>query len=400
MLAVRSLFFAPGARGDPAAVGGGRRPRRRPPGAVARPPSEPSHRGRPGRARRAAAPRSRPWAAAVSLPPQCDAPSSHGATPGRPGDPGGARRGATGRALLGATLVLAGCAAVERGAAVRADLADLALERDDTIVTESARTVDFNGQAVVPRWVHLERSRGGRELRADRGVANLVLGLRPDFTVRVQASHVTKRLERPALPALEADGVGDLSITAKRRLYQRTAPAATTEASLLFGIESPTGADDRRDGGLRLPRPLQPGRGAAGASLGAAFTRVRDRWLLNADLLASAWLEDEGYRFGEELRVDVGGHYRLSPAVYTSYRQRTLNAVLELNGRFVAEDEQDGATVPDTGAARVFLTPGLQWIGGPEWLVEAALLLSVLSEARGEGLEDDFTSILGLRVRF
>lgn len=303
--------------------------------------------------------------------------------------------------LLWAGPALFGCATDRTPTPARpGDLARLALERDDTIVTESARTVDFNGQAIVPRWVHMERSGGGRKLTADRAVAGVVFGLRADLTLRAQVSRVTKRLARTGLPTLEGEGLGDLALTAKWRLFQRTARAETTEASLLVGLELPTGPDDLRDAGVRLPRSLQPGRGALGASLGGAFTRVHGRWLVNADLFASSFAEDEGYRFGETLRADVGGHFRVSPAVYTSSRQPTLNAVLELNGRFSAEDEQDGASVPGTGAARVFLTPGLQWITGPVWLVEVAALLPVFTEARGGGLEDDFTTLLGLRARF
>ena len=91
------------------------------------------------------------------------------------------------RCALAAALGLAAACGSHRPAAP--DPADppgaldaLALAYDDTIVTTSARTVDFNGQAFVPRAIHAEKSRAGAELHVDTLVSRAVLGLREDLT--------------------------------------------------------------------------------------------------------------------------------------------------------------------------------------------------------------------------
>jgi len=43
-------------------------------------------------------------------------------------------------------------------------LEDLGLLHDDAIVTQSAGTVDFNGQAVVPRYIYTDLDKGDRNL--------------------------------------------------------------------------------------------------------------------------------------------------------------------------------------------------------------------------------------------
>ena len=60
----------------------------------------------------------------------------------------------------------------------RADrLADLGLLYDDTIVTQSARTVDFNGQALVPRYIYTDLDQGDRKLTVQVAATRVVFGL-------------------------------------------------------------------------------------------------------------------------------------------------------------------------------------------------------------------------------
>ena len=280
-------------------------------------------------------------------------------------------------------------------------LEDLGLLYDDTVVTESARTVDFNGQAVVPRSVHIEKSAGKRRLSALVQVMNLVLGISRRFTVRVGVPIVSKNLDRGGtLTSLSASGLGDVALLGKYRFFQRTGRGETTEASLLFGLELPTGRDDARDEGIRLPAPLQPGSGSTDPILGGAFSRVDGRWLLNADLIAKFNTEANDYRFGNVLRADLGCQWRAHPIRYRSFDQFTLNVLAELNAVWAARDHSGGSPVANSGGTKVFFTPGVQFIFNRNVLLEAAVQLPIVMELDGDQLEEDFVSIIGLRARF
>lgn len=280
-------------------------------------------------------------------------------------------------------------------------LESLALAYDDTIVTESARTVDFNGQAFVPRYVHVEKSGSGADLDVDVAAANFVFGVNEDFTVRLGLSHVTKRLDQPGgVASSSSEGLGDAPLIGKYRFYQRTGRGETTEAAAVFGFELPTGRDGVRGGGMTLPQPLQPGSGSLDTILGGAFTRVDGRWLVNADLIGKINSEANDYRFGNELRADVGGEYRIHPARYERFDQLTVNLIAELNGNWAGRDRLDGDPVSDSGGSKLFATPGVQVILNRYFLLEAAVQIPVVMDLNGDQLEEDFVSIVGLRARF
>ncbi len=284
-------------------------------------------------------------------------------------------------------------------------LEDLALLYDDTIVTLSARTVDFNGQAVVPRYTYTDKNKGGRDLAVNVVSTKAVFGLNANTTVGVTIPYVNKRLRRTnpmsgQPETLRSDGVGDLPIVGKYRFFQDSGAGETTEAAVIFGLELPTGRTNITEGGVRLSQPLQPGSGSVDAILGAAFTRVDGRWLVNADLLGKINSEADDYRFGNTYRFDIGGQYRLYPARYERFDQTTVNLIAELNTIYAEKDTFQGPTLADTGGLKMFVTPGLQVIVSEDMLFEAGVQLPAILNLHGSQLEENLRVIIGLRARF
>ncbi len=287
----------------------------------------------------------------------------------------------------------------------RQSLEDLALLYDDTIVTQSARTVDFNGQSVIPRYRYTDLDKGDRDLTVQLVTTRVVFGLNENTTLALTIPYVSKRLEGTnpvsgTRETLNSDGLGDVPITGKYRFFQETGLGETTEAAAIFGLKLPTGRTNVSDGGMRLPQPLQPGSGSLDAILGGAFTRVDGRWLLNSDLLGKFNSEADDYRFGNTYRFDVGGQFRLYPGRYTSFDQTTVNLIAELNTIYAEHDSFQGSTRPDTGGLKMFATPGLQVIVSESTLFEGAVQLPVYRNLHGSQLEENFRIIFGLRTRF
>ena len=284
-------------------------------------------------------------------------------------------------------------------------LEDLALLYDDTIVTQSARTVDFNGQAVVPRYIYTDKDKGGRDLAVNVVSTKAVFGLNENMTVGVTIPYVNKRLRRTNPTSgqpetLRSDGVGDLPIVGKYRFFQDSGAGETTEAAVIFGLELPTGRTNITEGGMRLEQPLQPGSGSVDAILGGAFTRVDGRWLVNANILGKINSEADDYRFGNTYRFDIGGQFRLYPARYERFDQTTVNLIVELNTIYAEEDTFQGSTLADTGGLKMFVTPGLQVIVTENVLFEGAVQLPAILNLHGSQLEENLRVIFGLRVRF
>ena len=300
-------------------------------------------------------------------------------------------------ALFAAALMLASCAVHDP----HQTLADMPLAYDDTIVTASARTVDFNGQAFVPRYLRIEKSGAAGDLAVDVAVSNAVFGISKDMTVTLGVPYIKKRLT-PAGGGtpMGAEGLGDIKLLGKWRFYKETGIAETTEAALLFGLELPTGQNDIKQGGLRLPAPLQPGSGSLDGIVGGVFTRVDGQWQLNTDLIAKLNTRSDGYRFGNTLAGDVGVQYRLFPVTYSRLDQLTVNLVAELNSSWSERDQLGSSSVTNSGGFKLFATPGIQVILNRNLLFETAVQLPLVMDLGGSALEEDFVFIFGLRARF
>ncbi len=293
----------------------------------------------------------------------------------------------------------------------------IGLSTDDTIFTASARTVDFNGQALISRFTYFEASnvydgndREGdpldRKLRVYVTNVRGVFGINEDVTLSIDVPYVVKELKTRTQGGrritLNSEGLGDVSTIAKWRFFKDPGLGETTEAAAFFGFKLPTGRDDVRDEGQRLPQPLQPGTGSLDAILGTAFTRLWNggRWLVNADLFYKANSEANDYRFGNTLRFDVGGQFRVYPRRYERYDQLTLNAILEMNGRYVAKDTLDGERIGTTGGLKLFISPGIQAIVTDSLLFELGVQVPVYRDLNGPQLAEDFRATFGLRLRF
>ena len=112
----------------------------------------------------------------------------------------------------------------------RQSLEDLALLYDDTIITRSARTVDFNGQAVIPRYRYTDLNKGDRDLTVQLLTTRVVFGLNENTTLGLTIPYVSKRLESTS-GTMHSDGLGDVPITGKHRFFQDTGLGETTEAA-------------------------------------------------------------------------------------------------------------------------------------------------------------------------
>jgi len=312
-------------------------------------------------------------------------------------------------------LVVSGCSTSAPGLS-DAESTAIGLTRDDTIFTKSARTVNFSGQALVSRVTYFQstsvfdgnrkqRDPANRRLRVYATNLSGVFGATPDLTLALNIPFVVKELQRTRAgirERLNATGLGDVVALGKWRFFKKPEPGGTTEVAGFLGIKLPTGRDDLRDSGLRLPAPLQPGSGSVDGIVGAAFTRLWDggRWLINADLFYKANSEANDFRFGNVLSFDIGGQYRIYPYKYETYDQFTLNGILELNGKYAEKSQLDGRPIGTTGGLKLFLSPGIQAIVTENLLLEVGVQLPVFRKLNGPQLAEDFRITAGFRLRF
>jgi len=200
---------------------------------------------------------------------------------------------------------------------------------------------------------------------------------------------------------LSDTGLGDTTLLVKRRFYVDNFQGGGIQLALVGGVKLPTGDDNQRDNqGNLLPAGLQLGTGSVDVSVGLVFTAFKGRIGFNSSFLYQFNNESNGFQFGDETKVNLAFGYRLFPKQYTSFQDKVLNAYLEVNTVVSQRASLNDQNVPDSGGTTVFLTPGIQAVLHPRFLVEAAFQIPVVQELNGTQLAFSPTANVGIRVLF
>lgn len=214
--------------------------------------------------------------------------------------------------------------------------------------------------------------------------------------------YLDKRMESTSdgqRTALTNRGLGDTTVFGKYQFYQRDRPGGTTRITSKLGLKLPTGKDDARDAaGTLLSPSLQLGSGSWDVSGGVVLTHLYQRWGVNTNLVYALNNEAKGFEKGDALRYDLSGAFRLLPWVYEEYPSPQLNLILELNGVVAWKDRVRGASDPNSGGHTLLLSPGLQFMGGRDWLVDVSYQLPVNQELNGTQSGLDHTWTVGFLV--
>jgi hypothetical protein len=75
----------------------------------------------------------------------------------------------------------------------------------------------------------------------------------------------------------------------------------------------------------------------------------------------------------------------------------TLFAVLELNGMVADQNAVNGARNSNSGGHVLFISPGLQYLPGPNLIVEAAVQFPIVTALNGTQLQPGTNWVVGLR---
>lgn len=184
-------------------------------------------------------------------------------------------------------------------------------------------------------------------------------------------------------------GLGDVTLFVKKLLVQVDRKQETFRVAVKGSAKLPTG-----DSGGDVP--LGSGSFDYGAS--AVATWVKLRWGLYGETIYFHNTSDDEIDYGDRFGYNAAVGFRLIPGVYTRYPQPILSLYLELNGSVVGHTRRNDVENPDSGGSLLFLSPGIQYVGGRRWLVEASVQVPVIDEPNGTQLGTDWTASLGTRV--
>ena len=208
------------------------------------------------------------------------------------------------------------------------------------------------------------------------------------FQIGTVVPFVTKTLDSN-VDGKTRSGIGDISLFAKKLLVQVDRKGETFRVAAKATTVLPTGDDD-------VPVPLGSGAFGYGGSIVAGW--IKGRWGLYGEAIYIHNTSNGDIDYGDRVGYNAALAFRLLPAVYERYPSPQLNLFLELNGNTFGRAEVTGVENPDSGGSELFLSPGIQFVGGRIWLVEASVQIPVRDQPNGTQLGTDWTASTGLRV--
>jgi hypothetical protein len=203
----------------------------------------------------------------------------------------------------------------------------------------------------------------------------------------------------------DASGLGDVALMGRYTFYKNENPETTTVMAGVFGVKFATGKTNAKtsDGMSYLDSHLQPGTGSTDYLLGMSYSHSRQRFSLSANLLGTITTEgkfgDTKHQFGNALNYDVSGKYRVVPEAFAPTKPQ-LFVALGINGEVREREKEDGVTVPDSGGNTVYLSPGLQLVLAPHWIVELSYQYAIYHNLYGTQLGETYKAVGGVTYLF
>lgn len=188
-----------------------------------------------------------------------------------------------------------------------------------------------------------------------------------------------------------SSGIGDIQLLIKKAFFKKDGLKKTMRFAWKAGLKLPTGDEDQSPA---------LGSGSVDFIVGGLLTYILDRFAMNHDLSYQINTRAEGLRVGNLIKYNVAFEYRLLPETYQSIQETTFNFVFEFNGRYQSRSKNDGQILENTGGTNLFLSPGMQVIFGPRFIVEGLFQYPILQKLNGTQLAVDYTALLGFRYSF
>jgi hypothetical protein len=222
--------------------------------------------------------------------------------------------------------------------------------------------------------------RGGQE-SADNYVAVLqaAYGITSTIGIQFDVPMVYQSVSMRDGSSDDDFGIADSTVLVKWRVYQDDpAPAETTRFSLIGGLQIPGDSDYTWDASVDAWDPI----------IGFVFSTVRGRHGLNADALWEFYTgndRDEGA--SDSLRYDASYLFRLAPAEYAADTGGAWYAVIELNGFYDANGDNE-----------LFLSPGVMY-EARAFTLDATVMIPVWQDLDYR-VETEIAVACGLRISF
>jgi hypothetical protein len=236
---------------------------------------------------------------------------------------------------------------------------------------------------------------GGNKATITQAALFADYGVSEKFTASLMVPYVDKDQSTNRFGDRSAQGIGDVSLFGR---YEIVSPELVSKPvlslkgpsiALGLGIKFPTGSIKEPGGGPRLPPAFQAGSGAYDIVPTVSYFQDFGDYSLFGSAFARIPLEEnnQGYKFGEEIELNVGGQYPLP-----GYPD--LSLMLSLSMLYADNDKdtdgilparlRDGQKVLNTGGRFIDIVPGLRWQATQKLSTQLRVAIPLYEDWNGE----------------
>ena len=226
----------------------------------------------------------------------------------------------------------------------------------------------YKGGAMVPRLYFIKQHFGNLDVSRQR--LQLSVSYTPSQRLQLETEVPFSRTSfDDGVTSGSGFGLGNVTLWSKYRFFRTVKTFGDRQAAARFGLELPTGKK-KAPSAARVNAPafvrqqLTSINGGLSAHFDVAYSQARHRAVFGANAEGILRSERDGFRIGNELRVNTDLEYVLLPLKYESPGGE-LFLILETTFVHRGLGRLNGNVVPDSRSTEFYLAPGLQYAVAP-----------------------------------
>jgi hypothetical protein len=271
------------------------------------------------------------------------------------------------------------------------------------IRTTSPGLTVYKGGAVTPRLYFIKQHLGA--LDVNRQLLDVSMSYTPSPRLQLEAEVPFSRTTFDnGVTSGSGIGLGNILLWSKYRFYRTVKTYGDRQAAARFGLELPTGkktapSESEINAPAFVRQQLTPINGGLSPHFDVAFSQAGGRFIFGGNVEGILRSERDGFRMGNELRVNTDFEYVLLPRDYQA-PGKELFLILESNFVQRGRGRLDGSVVEGSKSTEFYLAPGLQYAAQPRFVVEGSVQIPVIRNTGPLMLRTDVNVLLGVKYLF
>lgn len=271
------------------------------------------------------------------------------------------------------------------------------------IRTTSPGLTVYKGGAFTPRLYLIRQHLGN--LDVSRQLLDLSVSYTPTPRLQLEAEVPFSRTAfDDGLNSGSGAGLGNITLWGKYRFFRKVKTYGDRQAAARFGLELPTGRKTAPDASeVNAPafvrQQLTPISGGLSPHFDLAFSQAGGRVIFGGNVEGILRSERDGFRMGNELRVNTDLEYVLLPRDYKA-PGKELFMILETTFVQRGRGRLDGAVVEGSKSTEFYMAPGLQYAADPRFVIEGSVQIPVVRNTGPLVLRNSVNVLLGVKYLF